>query len=213
MVENLESYLRHRRMLRLENPLPNPLAGKVELDIRRRAEDGSWVAADPEGPGGEVAFLHDESFAVEIRHRCDGPIFVYLLDLGIGGAVDLLFPSMPGAREPLEPGHTITIGDRPTEPLVFRVPDTFPFDERGRRPAGGVEVLKLLATTQEADLRSVFQDSYRSPVGGGELLDGSSLGAILNQLMLDTRREVVRAPSRRDVHWTTVERRVLLRRP
>jgi len=217
MVENLESYVRHRRMLRLENPAPNPLAGQVELEILRRAEDGSWIAADPEGPGGEVAFLHDEPFAVEIRHRCDGPIFVYLLDLGIGGAVDLLFPSMPGAREPLEPGHTITIGiaigDRPTEPLVFRVPDTFPFDEPGRRPAGGIEVLKLIATTEEADLRSAFQGSYRSPVGGGKALEGSSLGAILNQLMLDTRREVLRAPSRRDGHWTTVERRVLLRRP
>lgn len=211
-LENLEGYSSLRSIQALENPHANPLAGKVGFRLLRRGDGGGWVRAEPSRPGGPVEFTDEEDFAVELFNQHTEAVFPYLLDLGLGGRIGLIYP-FPDSWEPLASGQTILRGDRSGEELTFYVPETFPFYDRGSRPAAGIQGIKLLATTEEVELRPLFQAAYRSLPGWRAEVAASSLGRLLARLCLgDSLREVRRGRSTQNVSWTTSEMQVLVRR-
>jgi len=211
-LENLEGYASLRSIQALEPPQDNPLAGKVGFRVLRRKEGGGWVPVEPSWRNGPLVFRDEEDFAVELFNQHDERVFPYLLDLGLGGRVDLIYP-FSGSWEPLEAGQTILLGDRLGEELTFYVPETFPFYAPGSRPEFGIQDLKLLATTEEVDLRPLFQPLYRDRPGWRAELAGSSLGRLLARLCLgDPLREVRRGRSTQNISWTSVKIPVLLRR-
>jgi hypothetical protein len=196
----------------LANPHPNPLAGKVGFDLKRRGEGDAWIPAEPRKPGLPVEFEDNSDFVVEIFNRTSRQIFPYLLDLGIGGRGCLIYP-FPGAREPLAKRHPKLLGDRGGEELTFFVPDIFPYHDPGSSPAAGLQMLKLLVTTEEIDLRPLFQPSYRSRPDWRAEVGQSALGRMLARLCLgDSMRDVRTGWSTENVTWTTHEVPVLLRR-
>lgn len=106
---------------------------------RRR---GTWVRVDD----GEELF-EGASLSFSVTNRGSIPLFVYVLDCGLTGNVGLVYP-VQGSSDPLSPGRSIEIGTRPGEEIDLYVPDEV---------NDGEEVLKLFATTREADLSPLFQ--------------------------------------------------------
>ncbi len=208
--ENLEKVARYRQSLALENPDPgSALAGKFSLELRRRKADGTWAPALPEPAGGEVPFDEGEAIAFRITSRHDAPVFVSLLDFGLTGRVQVVFPPK-GAKEQLAPGTTFSIGTGPGDPpWRLGIPNEFPFaaDPTGANAVDGVETLKLFVTTGEADFSFLEQEGVRSGRKGGippleRLWRAAANGT----------RDMVKLPVGGD-DWTTLVRPFLVRRP
>ncbi len=122
----------------------NPLSGCLEAALLRRGPDGVFAPAYA-GAGGGPTYHDGERLALRVRHRFGAPLHLHVLDLGLSGAVALLFP-VPGATEPLAPGCELLIGVRPGDEVVVRLPSA------PGAPHEGWEQVVVVATSHETDL-------------------------------------------------------------
>jgi len=213
LCRNLERAARFRRTLALRNPNPNSaLAGKVEFTLLRRGPAGDWIAAEPDSAGGRVIYRPAERIAVRIVNRHTAPLYVSVLDFGLTGAIDLLYP-IEGAGQALAPGRTLYVGVREGDELELALPAGFPYaaDPSDRPAAGGDETFKLFAATQPTDLSSLLQTGYRRVAAAGAADGGSPLDRLL-ALALTGRgtRDIQRVSLAAGDDWTTVERSFFL---
>ena len=209
-VENLEKRARYARTLSLKNPGDSLLTGKIRMSIHRRDAGHGWIPAVPRGPFGMADFYDGEDFSLELANLHDEPVFLYVLDFGIGGGIQLIYPEVDSLWEPILPGHAVRTGHRMNEELTFYVPESYPFENPGAS-ASGIETLKLFATLEATDFRTVFQDSLRRVWDPRDLSRCDDFGEILGRLFLGIEdREVRRRRSRRDLPWTTLEMPLLL---
>jgi hypothetical protein len=132
---------RYRDALAIRNDY-SQLRGKVDFNLGI-LKNGCWERLDD---GAEVEEGDRISFGVVSRHT--EPLYIYVLDFGLTGKVDQLYP-VPGVSDPLAPGRTIEIGTFSDNRLDLLLPDG--------APEGAEEYLKLFATSRETDLSSLFQ--------------------------------------------------------
>ncbi len=145
LVADLERLARYRNLLRVEDEDPrNPLRGCVEVQLLRIAADGAASPARPDSRSGRVVYHEGERLGFRIFHRHTSPLFIHVLDLGLTGAVSLLYP-VGGANEGLDPERELLVGVRAGDEIELQLPKGF----TGR---ADVEHLKVFATTHEADL-------------------------------------------------------------
>jgi hypothetical protein len=208
LLENLEKMARYHHALALDNPT-TLLRGKVDLRLRRRA-GGGW--AGPLEEHGVPVFYEKDFLEIEIVNRHTEQLFFHVVDFGLTGKVELLYP-VEGAREPLVRDRSLQVGTLPGQELELFIPPELPFEPLPPGiPVSGTEFVKLFVTTHEADFRILFQEGYR---GDDEETDDSPLGRLLRSAMWGG---PLRGPTgdRRDRlelgDWTTVTREFLLKR-
>ncbi len=83
-----------------------------------RSGGGAWR------PAAAGSFVEGERLSVDLSHGHDRGVFVYLFDVGVTGAVTLLFPDLDG-HEILDPGRVLSFGVRRGDPLELSLPDDF----------------------------------------------------------------------------------------
>jgi hypothetical protein len=210
VLANLEKAARYRQVLSLRNPdADGVLQGGLSMRLLRLGPDGQWVEAQPDG-GGSVVYREGDRIALEISNRHPDPVYVSVLDLGLAGAIEQLYP-VQGAAEQLAATGSIRFGVRDGEDLRLEFPEGWgvPADPNDARPAEGVETFKLMATTSPADFRSLLQGGFRDAEvsrSPAEELMSLALGSGGSR---DVARPVHVAPA--DA-WVTVERAFILRR-
>ncbi|MDY7091675.1 MAG: caspase family protein [Acidobacteriota bacterium] len=156
------------------------LAGRVELRLHRRRQDGSWepLALDAgDGP----CLPEGTRLGIEVHNHADQTIYPALLDFGLTGRISVLYP-VPGSQEPLPPGGVLRLGMRPQgAALHLQLPPSTQPAESGK-PRHGTERIKLFATTQPADFSCLRQPPWRSapPSTGSPADAGSSLNSSFN---------------------------------
>jgi hypothetical protein len=171
LLENLDKRARFRAAMELADP-GGPLSGKVQLAILGRdgarwVERGGAAAAEP-------VFRAGEQIAFRVTHSHPSPLYFYLLDFGLSGAVSLVYPAT-GGEQKAEPGErALLVGAGEAETITLCLPAGFPFGgDPAARPDGWVETVRLFATTAEADFSVLEQRAVRG--AGGE----SPLGRLL----------------------------------
>jgi hypothetical protein len=210
ITADLEAAARYRHALLLRNPNPGMLAGAIDLVIKRLRE-GGWAEATLDPARGLVVFTHGDPVAVEIRNRSVASVYVSVLDFGVAGAIGALYP-VSDASEPLAPGRSISVGERPGEEIELRFPSSEGSEySQGWDGGEGVESFKLIATTRPADFSSLLQSGYRGTSGVGEPV--SSVESLLSRALTgNATRDVARpVASDTDDAWVSVERSFLLR--
>lgn len=211
LCDNLEKVARYRQAIVLTNPDEESLLkGKVDFILKRKNADGTWETAQPDNAGGYIIFEEGEHISCEVINHHNSPIYVSILDFGLTGAVTLFYP-VAGSNEALEQGRSIQIGARQGDIIELFIPENFPYvlDPEDTIPIGGIETLKLFATTHEADFGPLVQQGFRSINRGS----GKPLLQLLNMALSghgtrDSRRNRVSF----DEEWTTNERSFFLQR-
>jgi hypothetical protein len=209
--ENLEKVARYRLILDLENAA-SALTGKVSVEILRRTLSG--LEAPETGDDGRPVFHEGDDVAFKISHQYEKPLFVYLLDLGLTGKVQLVYPPA-GAEDCLLPAIALEVGTQLGREINLYIPDEFPFLAAGPgEEVEGIETLKILFTTHPADFQPLFQAGVREGIGG----PASSLDDLLlatfgggGYTRRDTRSRAERIEGPED--WTVLTRSFRVRRP
>ncbi|MBN1400492.1 MAG: caspase family protein [Anaerolineae bacterium] len=196
---NLVKIARYRNALGLRNPNPDcPLKGQIDFVLKRQAADGTWAPASPDEP---VVYEEGDLLAFELVNHYARPIYVSVLDFGLTYGVSLLYP-------PSGPSEVLSLGDkrvRTEERYRIRlgIPAELPPDE-----PGGLETLKLFATTHETDFRWLTQERVRPAIVIAHPLQRLFELAYSGQGQRDA--EVVRVEPTEE--WVTVERSFFLKR-
>jgi hypothetical protein len=204
LIDNLEKAARYRLVLDLEND-KSALDKKVEVSLSRW--NGIGCERPEIEPNGQPVFYEGERVALTITNRCDRPLHVYVLDLGLTGRISLVYP-VTGVEEKLAPGRTIEIGTRLEDEMEPYVPDDFGF---GDPNAVAVERLKIFATTHPTDFLPLLQKDFREGLAGP--------ATTLNDLVAVTfggggyRDFRDRPPGSEPEDWTVLSRSFVLRRP
>ena len=208
LLENLEKVACYRLVLDLRNE-KSALSGKLDVELFRWT--GEKLEKPELGPDLREVFCEGDNLALRIVNRSQQSLFVYVLDLGLIGRIQLAYP-VAGAEESLEPGRAIEVGTRPGEEMSLYLPEEFPFSSGDPR-AEGVETLKVFATSHPTDFLPLFQTSFREGRKGphGPV---SSLGDVLSATFggggyRDFKRQSLGSVPE---DWTTVERSFRLRR-
>jgi hypothetical protein len=203
LLDNLEKLARFRFALELADP-GGPLSGKVNLGILRR-EGERWIDADADLV--DFPVFHDgDAIAFRITHTHPLPLYLYLLDFSISGAIRPIYPPSGQQQPASHDGGAIMVGTHQYDTMTISLPRGFPY---GERPAAGrtgwVETVKLFATTREVDFSSLSQSGqgYREPSRAfdnplSRLLRGSLVGASV--------RSAEVGQSIDDGDWTVVQR-------
>ncbi len=209
-VENLEKLARARRLRALANARPNSLDSQVDVQLLQRNPEGLWIDAG-ELHDGRFRFDHGEGFCLSLTNRAPKPVHPFVIDLGVGGGISLLYP-LAGATEPLAPGKEIIVGQRHGDERSFEIPETLPYDDPGATPWSGDEFLKIFVSEEPTDLSLLLQGSLRT---AHRLAQGTEtrLSEALASILSNGHREVQAGPSPRTVAWTAQTLRVTLRRP
>lgn len=202
LVANLESVARLRRVLALRNP-DNALEGKVEIRLHRLAGDSCVTPTLNDYQ--ELVFEVGDFIVAEIYNGATRPLFFYLLDIGLTGRINLIYP-VQGAREPQEPGSRSWVGRRQGERLRLTMPPDFALlSGCGHCPAlEGRETFKLFATTAPASFDVLFQPGFQFRAGTA----AQSLEEALSAIFCGERYGIFRS-SKED--WMTLERTFRLR--
>jgi hypothetical protein len=211
LLDNLEKVARYRLALDLKNPA-SELAGKVDVELLRKTAYG--LEAPELGTDGRPVFSEGEYLALRISHRCDRPLYVYVLDLGLTGRVVLQYPPA-GSKDSLSPDRPLEVGTRPGSEIDLYFPNQFPFLASGPgEEATGFETLKILFTTHPAELAPLLQDGYRRI---GEISSDGSLSSLLITTFGGggyTKRDLrTREQGGGPEDWTTLDRSFRLVRP
>jgi hypothetical protein len=184
VVSNLETVARARNLLAIEDTDDDhgSLRAELTVDLLRRRGSGSYERAVEEACG-EVVYLEEDRLALSITHHADRPLYLHVLDIGLAGAVTPLYP-VRGANDPLIPGRPFEIATRPGQGLILRIPKEFAARARaaGQEQLEGREVLKVFATTLEADLSGWQQSGPHGARGGGRSAP-SRLTALLDRAL------------------------------
>ena len=86
-----------------------------------RSTHGPWL------PVGRSGFREGDRLRLDLRLHGRRGLYIYVLDLGITGAVDVLFPDRHG-HELLDPGTPLAIGARAEDCLELYFPEDFEGD-------------------------------------------------------------------------------------
>src|SRR5262249_30134342 len=90
------------------------------------------------------------------------PLYLYLLDFGLSGAVSLMYPAIGGEQKPIPRDHDLWVGRDAGDEIALRMPPGFPY---GGRPEalreGWLASVKLFATTEETDFGPLVQRPVR----------------------------------------------------
>lgn len=175
LLSNLEKVARYRLTVDLKNET-SQLKEKVDVELFRKV--GSGLEALDCAAGRLPALDEGDCLALKIFNRHDRPLFVYVLDLGLTGRIQLIYPA-PGSEDSLLAGLTLEIGTQPGREIELYIPDEFPFLAAGPgEDVQGVETLKILFTTHPADLQPLFQSTVREggPASGLSSLIGTTFG-------------------------------------
>ncbi len=193
VVANLEALARYRSALALDNPqstLP------VEFTLHRETADGQWRRMDSSG---EVLTAGD-SVAFEVVNRAAHPVFVSVLDFGVSGRIQPLYPPN-GRSEQLDAGRTLKIGTGQRR-IRLGLPQGF-VGERGR------ESFKLFVTTDETDFGWLQQAGTRSLATARSRLQQQFAAAFDGPRSRDAALD---APADGDADWRAFTRAFELRR-
>jgi Caspase domain len=213
IVVNLEQRARYQFAMELVDP-GGPLCGTVQLALLGRDGD-RWVRrGDEQGSArGDAAaypaFKDGERIAFEISHRYASPLYLYLLDFGISGAINLIYPMEGGEQIPAGRDNPVRVGVDEEQAITMFIPDGLPFAAgAGAPPQGWPETFKLFATTRQADFSSLLQTGM---VGAGAREPAGALAALLAMSLSGqgTRDATVGAPLD-DGDWTVVQRSLRL---
>jgi len=201
LVENLEKVTLLRSVVDLRHD-GSPLAGQVDFELLRLEEGrGAMPSLNEKG---EKVFREGDCMVLEVRNRSPKPLYIYVLDIGLTGKVDLVYPVL-GAHELLERGQTIQLGRRPGEELTLSIPEGFPLLRRCYEQGlvEGRETLKLFASATPADFSVLFQPGFRFRSAVAR-----SLGEVLAVISGGGGYGAFRTG---EEDWTTVEKSFLLR--
>lgn len=173
-------YVRRQTLLGLENP-GSSLEGKVRFQLKRKNRDGFWISIPAEET---PTFRFGEEYAFEITNESPEPVYAYVLDLGLGGGVRLLYPRMAGAREALKPGRAVEVGTR-RETCRFEAPKGGSEDPIGGMSSNGrtrrtKKALKIILTTEATDYRIFLREETRQ----SEMADRGDWTAMLCHVWL-----------------------------
>lgn len=160
LVDNLELWARYRHVLQIENRKPDDLRERIDVILQREKPSGGWEPALPDERANTVVFEEGEPVALEVRNHSDLPLYIYVLDLGLTGKVEILYP-VPGADEPLEPEGMLKIGTRKDERMPLTLPDRFPFEPPRNGTVEGTEYLKVFALAEQSDFTPLLQEGFR----------------------------------------------------
>ncbi|WP_441286192.1 caspase family protein [Sorangium sp. KYC3313] len=208
---DLEKLSRYRNVLSLMNPnLRSPLAGKVDLIVKRKINDDEWVLVEASAKTGLPVLHAGDHIRLEIRNDHERAIYASVFDFGLSMTISSITDSSYSydARK-IEPRSTVSVPsldkDGYDELALY-----FPVGVSG---PSGTETLKLFATTYPMDLSSMLLQE------GGRTVRAQPQGATteLWQLMdmaitgRGTReRRPVQLPPEQE--WVTVQRAFELRR-
>jgi hypothetical protein len=207
LLENLEKRARYRSAMELADPR-GPLSGRVQLAVLGR-EGERWVERGVDEQGvtlAEPSFRAGERIAFKITHCHLSPLYFYLLDFGLSGAISLVYPAMGGEQKAASRDAATRVGTEEGEEITLTLPRGFPYggDRQARQTTGWVETVKLFATTEEADFGALVQGTVRDAEA---LLAESPLSRLLRSSLTGhgTREmEVARPAAAGD--WTVVQR-------
>jgi hypothetical protein len=118
---------------------------------------GAWRRASGIRPRLQVG----DRLRVDLRHSHSRELYIYLFDLGLTGQVTLLFPDRDG-HEALDPGLTLSVGNREGDLMEIALPENLPSGET--KAAGS---LVLAATEVPISTYSLLTDPS---VGGRGIL-------------------------------------------
>ena len=163
LLENLEKRARYRAAMELADP-GGSLSGRVDLEVLGR-EGERWVERGVDDQGvtrSEPSFRAGERIAFRITHCHPAPLFFYLLDFGLSGAISLIYPAMGGQQKPVSRDGATLVGTGAGEEITLCLPAGFPYggDSAAQR-TGWLETVKLFATTEEADFSALVQRTVR----------------------------------------------------
>jgi len=201
ILENLAKLARYRAVLGISNTArANPLAGKVDLVMLRRAGD-SWRQARPDRDG-VVRFKEGDPIAFRIVNSTGEPVYASIIELGMDGTIGVLFP--PAGAQPLVQPGTFEYGTDGTANISLCFPAGIPASQ-----AEGVDYFKLFVTTEPTDFSVLSQDAVRGRDAPSVTI-ASALDRLLSSATLGTRNTITRVPPK--LAWETIERSVTLRR-
>jgi len=222
IVCDLEVLARARNLLAIEPEAEvegdeerGSLAAGLEIELLRRRGSEPYHPVTAEA-GGEVVYLEGDRLALRVVHHARLPLYIHVLDIGLAGAVNLIYP-LPGAYAPLIAERPFEIGTREGQELTVCIPSEFDVRARaaGQESPEGREVLKIFATAQEADL-SVWQQPGPRRDCGSERSAGGSLAALVDRALGRTAGRTTRGDSPTpapDDLWTVRTLSFLVRRP
>jgi hypothetical protein len=122
---------------------------KVEFNLYRERADGEWQKMAASGE----ALSAGECIAFEVVNNEAKPVFLSILDFGVSGKIQLLYPPNKSS-ELLDAGRTLRIGSGARR-IRLGLPDGFPSDS-------GKETFKAFITTEETDFSWLQQAGTRS---------------------------------------------------
>ncbi|HEX6900961.1 MAG TPA: caspase family protein [Thermoanaerobaculia bacterium] len=211
LVNNLEKRARYQWIMGLSNP-GTALKDKVEVKLLRRSgPDGAWEELEK---GSSPLLCEGDFLALEVVHGHREPLHIYVLDFGLSGRIELVYPAA-GVYDPLCAHKPHRIWTREGEEVELYVPEDYPFDSTGiaDEKEEGTETLKIVATTHPADFFPLFQSAYRGAEGSPrEGMTGSLNDLIAANFDGIGYREVRRTRSEEPEDWTTTELSFRLRR-
>ena len=128
-------------------------------------EGERWVERGVDEQGisrSEPAFHVGERIAFRITHCHPSPLFFYLLDFGLSGAVTMVYPAMGGQQKAASRDSETMVGAGESEEITLTLPPGFPYGGNPEaRREGWLETVKLFATTAEADFGALVQRTVR----------------------------------------------------
>ena len=222
IVHNLELWARYRSLLELAHPDPgNPLDDMLDVELLRRPPGGSWLAVEP-GSDSRKVFEEGDLLGIRLQHGYDKPLHVAVLDLGLTGAVHLLYP-VRGRSRSMSGHRAVDIGMDGIDPIELFVPEELPYP--GETFEEARETLVFLATAEATDLSLLSQDAVRGVLSGTirrDLSEAPNLGeptGALSRMLL----QAITGPSSRDARhrsrhdspalWAVKAESFWLRRP
>ncbi len=209
LLDNLEKVARYRLTADLRNDA-SALKGKVDFELFRKT---SLTLETPElDADNRPLFYEGDEVAMKLFSRHDQELFVYVLDLGLTGRIQLVYP-VSGAEDSLLPGTALELGVLPGREIKLFIPDEFPYPAAANGgEVEGIETLKLLVTTHPADFQPLFQSGVRAGRGAAgslsDLLSTTFGGGGYFNPDRDMRRSEILVPE----DWTAVERSFRVRR-
>ena len=216
LVDDLETRAGYLSLLRLvDDKEENPLHSCLDVQFLRWSAKGDLRLARAEKTTGEIVYREGEHLALRLGHRAQCPLFFHVLDLGLAGGVELLYP-IGGSGKAVPPGHTLDLGVQVGQRIRLRIPAAFAALVKARGDESpeieGKEFLKVFATTEPTDLSWLRQPGYGAPALA-KGLRGAQGSPILRALRGEgrRRRQSVAAGAQGEPGWTVATLGILLR--
>ena len=153
VAENLETIARYFFLLAIRNPR-SVLRDKVQATLLRKSRGGDWQDALPDGDG-RIVFKVGDQLAFRVCHSHPDPLYLNVIDFGISGRVELIYPPAQGAAERLESLLPFEFGKRAGQTMSLQeFPEGFDGSE-------GQETLKFMFATQPIDASWMRQEGVR----------------------------------------------------